>query len=150
MTSRQGAHTLTAVSLLLVVVFATGCDNGPELVNVTGTVHMDGKPLPNASIEFQPKGGSPSFATTEADGTYVLMFTRDRKGAMPGQHTVRITTKGVVTDAEGNEQRVRELLPAKYHEESELVREVVSGENVLDFDLESKAARKGSRVARSK
>lgn len=69
---------------------------------------------------------------------------------MPGKHTVRITTKGVVTDADGNERSVREQLPAKYHEDSELVRDVVSGENVMDFDLESKGTRKDRRVAKTK
>ena len=127
-----------------------GCDSGPELVTVTGTVQMDGKPLPNANLEFEPKDGSPSYGTTDADGSYELFFSRDRKGAMPGKHTVRIRTKGVVVDAEGNEQKVREQLPPKYHDDSELVRDVVSGENVINFELESKGTRKDRRVAKTK
>ena len=149
MNSGKNARPRIAL-LLLSVLGIAGCDSGPELVTVTGTVKMDGQPLPNATVEFEPKDGSPSYGTTGSDGSYELRFTRDRKGAMPGKHTVRIRTKGVVVDAEGNEQKVREQLPAKYHDDSELVRDVVSGENVLDFDLESKATRKDRRVAKTK
>ena len=145
--NRRSHRCFCAAGLVLLAVVAAGCDNGPELAPVTGVVYMDGKPLSNATIEFQPDAGSPSFAMTKENGSFELKFSRDRMGAMPGQHTVSIRTKGTVTDPDGTERRVRELLPVKYHDESELVREVVSGDNAFEFRLESdpQLARRAAR-----
>ena len=84
--------------LLLMVMFGgalalSGCgEDGPELGRVEGTVTMDGKPLPNASVVFVPENGRPAGATTDAQGKYVLNFTAGREGALLGKNTVRIST----------------------------------------------------------
>ena len=147
MTSRFACKLSLLALLISPLLVASGCDKGPELAPVTGVVLLDGKPLPNATIEFQPDDGSPSFATTGEDGSYELMFTRDRKGAMPGKHRISIRTEGNVVDADGSERKVREMLPAKYHDKTELVRDITAGENIIEFRLESdpKLARRAGR-----
>ncbi|MFC1597648.1 carboxypeptidase regulatory-like domain-containing protein [Planctomycetota bacterium] len=124
-----------ACGSLIVFLLATGCgDGGPERGNVTGKVTLDGKPLEGADLEFQPTEGSPSYGTTNPDGKYKLMYTRDKKGAMVGEHTVRITTSTTATDENGNEIRVPQQVPPEYSREG-VVKEVKPGRNKFDFDL---------------
>lgn len=124
-----------ACGSLVVLLFAAGCgDDGPERGNVTGKVTLDGEPLEGADLEFQPKEGSPSYGTTNDDGKYKLMYTRDKKGAMVGEHTVKITTSTTATDANGNEIRVPQRVPPEFSQQG-VVREVEPGGNKFDFEL---------------
>lgn len=126
---------------LLVVVclgWTAGCggDRLP-LGRVTGTVTLDGEPLERAEIVFQPEDGRPSYAKTDSQGSYELMFGADQPGAQIGRHRVMITTFDVITEDEENPLEIPERLPDRYHRNSELVEEVQSGRNVIDFDLRS-------------
>lgn len=136
-----------------------GCaDNGPALGTVSGTVTMDGKPLPNAIVSFVPEaGGRASVGTTDENGNYNLGFI-DRMGALVGKHKVSITSVVQGDDMDFSEIRsddpryeemvlarksdydnavVKEPLPAEYNKKSTIVREVESGKNVFDFPLNS-------------
>ena len=78
-----------------------GCDRGPKLVPVTGTVTLDGKPLPFKSLYFYPdrSSGTPgngSGAFTDKEGKYYLLAniggsTRDQRGVQPGKYRVTVT-----------------------------------------------------------
>ena len=122
-----------------VVLLVGGCGgDGPDLGKVKGTVTLDGNPLPNASVEFAPEGQRGSGAVTDAEGKYELMFTSDKKGAIVGKHTVRITTLQQGGDSSrGDLPESPELVPPKYNKESTLTVEVTSGRNTHDFDLTS-------------
>ena len=140
---RSTCLTILAV-VGLALLPAAGCsDSGPELGTVSGTVTLDGKPLPKATIEFQPgPGGSPSYGDTDEDGYYELLYGIGKPGAMVGKHEVRISTyRKEAADDEGLSPAIEypELLPPKYNEESELTCEVKSGSNEgVNFDLKSK------------
>ncbi len=122
----------------LVLLSAIGCGSaGPELSTVAGHVTLDGRPLPSARIEFQPDQGVPSYGRTDAHGHYQLFYSVDRPGVMRGKHTVRITTYYSYSDERGVEHHVPEKLPEKYHSQTELVREVEPGSNVINFELSS-------------
>ena len=126
---------VACVSLIL-ALSVTGCGgDGPELEVVTGKVTLNGDPLPDADVEFQPDEGSPSYGMTDDKGRYDLMYTRDKRGAMLGEHTVRIMTPTTDTDAQGNEVRVPQQVPPKYNAGSKLTREVKPGKNRIDFQL---------------
>lgn len=121
----------------LVAIPLTGCDSGgPELGSVSGVVTVDDRPLPDATVEFQPPSGSPSMGLTDSFGKYKLMYTAKRPGAMLGKHLVRITLERA--NAEGSNTGVPQPLPAKYNRNSELTAEVTSGSNKIDFALKSK------------
>ena len=112
-----------------------GCGGGgPDRGTVTGTVTLDGQPLEGADLEFQPEEGSPSYGTTDDDGEYDLMYTRDKRGAMLGEHTVRITTSTTDTDDRGNEVRVPQRVPPEYSQAG-VTKDVKPGRNKFDFDL---------------
>ena len=69
-----------------------------DLVDVTGTVTLDGAPLADAVITFdEPDGRSFSFARTDADGGYEMRFDSDVNGVTPGLKRVQIsTTRSIV------------------------------------------------------
>jgi len=132
---------MSSQRLFLIVALAflqfVGCyrSAGPELAPVTGTVTLDGKPLDRATVMFQPASGRPSFGTTDKDGKYAMRYTIERLGVMPGTSTVSITS--VVEDDQGNKVR-GELLPRKYHSQTELTADVQAQASVFDFKLVSK------------
>lgn len=143
---------LTAAGLLLAAL--AGCDGTRAdvdygkagLVDVSGAVTMDGKPLPNAVITFEAPDGQFSFAQTDPDGRYTLQFDSQMEGVTPGEKTVRISTRkilGLNTEKEEGDGTspagaAEELVPARYNKESELKRAVESDEaQTFDFALES-------------
>lgn len=130
-----------AVLLLggLACVGGAGCGGGgPDLAPVEGTVTLDGAPLPNARVVFQPQGpGSPSSGITDEEGHYELLYAPGRKGAMIGRHTVRITTYAQGrADENGEPTFTPEHVPPRYNSQTELSAEVQPGSNTFDFPLE--------------
>jgi len=119
----------------------TGCgpSSGPALGTVSGTVTLDGQPLPNAMVSFYPnEQGRSSHGTTDADGQYQLKFTGFKDGAMVGQHTVKIETGVQMSEDAPSAPKRQTQLPEIYNENSELGAEVTRGSNTFDFDLSSK------------
>ena len=138
-------HRICLGIVLSMVLIGCGGGGGdtPELGTVKGTVTLDGKALPNATVEFTPtgeKGGRPSIAVTDSGGDYELKYTDAHAGAPPGKYQVRITTASTTTDEQGNDVVVAETVPAKYNYETELKEEVTAGSNTIDFKLDSKGA----------
>jgi hypothetical protein len=129
--------------LLLTACWAmglVGCgqDSGPALGKVTGTVTLDGKPLPGASVTFYPANeGRPSQGTTDESGKYTLRFTGSKEGAMLGQHTVQVEVGVPVGEGETQPASNLPQLPAKYNKNTELTAEVKRGSNTIDFNLTS-------------
>jgi hypothetical protein len=134
--SRHVRTGIVAWASLILALFLMGCgSDGPERGVVTGKITLNGEPLEGADVEFQPEEGSPSYGMTDGKGRYDLMYTRDKRGAMIGEHTVRITTSTTDTDARGNEVAVPQRVPPKYNAQSELTREVKPGRNKFNFEL---------------
>jgi hypothetical protein len=124
---------------LLVVMGGCGGASGPALAPVTGRVTLDGQPLRGAQIMFQPEatGGSPSYGATDQDGRYELGFKRGVKGAMIGNHSVRVDLSREVAGPEGKIIRPKPL-PPRYNANTELRAEVKPDEdNEIDFELTS-------------
>ncbi len=126
--------------LLLLVAAISGCGGNDNLAYVTGTVKLDGEPLPNAFVVFAPtSGGTTSYGRTDQDGQYEMMFTDDEKGAWIGENRVEISTGDV--DATMSGSGTPEKVPAVYNQRSTLKVDVTSGKNEHNFDLESNAGR---------
>lgn len=118
----------------LLAVLVTGCSSG-DFGTVTGKVTADGKPLPNAMINFFPQpDGRSSAGRTDENGEYELVYSRAQKGAVVGEHVVRISTASEGGDY--GENAAKESIPAKYNVSSELVEKVSPGSNVINFDLD--------------
>ena len=121
-----------------------GCGgSGVPIGRVTGTVKFDGKPLPNATLIFQPTdGGRPSTGVTDESGNYALYFTQEDKGAKIGKHAVKISTfQGAYDDGKlhpAGPEKVPEQFNAKAAANPVMTKEVASGSNTIDFELDSK------------
>lgn len=144
---------------LACLAFAGCGEGGPELGRVTGTVTMDGDPLPNALVTFVPQeGGRASTGVTNENGEYELIY-QNRKGALLGQHKVTVTTmrqaeaapemssdseeymkQATGGDPSQYDQVFEEKIPPRYNKDSELVEEVQSGSNEIDLELTSGAS----------
>jgi len=124
---------------LTVLIGLWGCGGSgvkvPPLGKVQGTVTLDGQPLANASISFQPVDGKsgPSQAITDSQGKYSLTHLPGHPGATITEHTVRII--GKPADAPASQ---KETVPPKYNITSQLKATVKEGNNTHDFKLESK------------
>ena len=113
---------------------AAGCGDGdrPPLAAVTGTVTFNGEPLPNAHLIFQPAASyRASYSLTNDRGEYEAIYLRDIRGAVIGNHTVRID------HLPPEENVTARRLPARYNDQTELQILVEPGNNSIDFDLHS-------------
>ncbi len=132
-----------------------------DLVSVSGSVALDGKPLAGAVITFEdPEKGTFSFARTDSSGGYTLQFDSQMDGVIPGKKTVQIsTTRNVLglKDEEGVEEgessseegdapkAAEEVVPACYNKESKLTIEVTASTTSFDFDLKSDCSTTGPK-----
>ena len=139
-------------SALALFLLAAGCGvrdpNMPELVTVTGTVTLDGKPLPGAILTFLPteeKQGGGAVGFTDAEGKYSLQTVHGGEGCPRGYFRVSIS-KMVMPDGsdipggsniDEMEVGTRQKLPEKYSgvEQTELSGNVLQDGGEIDFDL---------------
>jgi len=137
---------LPPLAILLLPLLALGCHQGPDLpplAPVTGSVTLDGKPLPRGSVQFVPdtgRGTEGPTATAEIqpDGTYTLT-TAGQNGAMIGWHRARVVSKQEPKDETDTDPP--SLIPIKYShpQRSGLSYEVQDIEtNVIDIELSTK------------
>lgn len=136
---RHGRLTCLLTAYALLAVFAVGCnpEKLPGLGAVSGTITMDGQPVPDATVIFdgaQP-GETISQGKSDASGKYELYYSRGHKGATIGEHLVHISTYDET--GEDNSQIHKETIPARYNAKSELKATVKRGSNKVDFELKS-------------
>jgi hypothetical protein len=88
-----------AVWMLLALAMLTGCGSGLKLVQVEGTLTLDGEPLALKGIFFVPEQGTPEHGAagySNKEGKYRLMaivsgVTRDMVGVPPGRYKVTVS-----------------------------------------------------------
>lgn len=86
-----------AVPALLSLVLVSGC--GPSTAGqlptnkVTGTVTMNGAPVPGATVTFSPteKGIPAAIGMTDGQGVYTLTTYQPGDGAVEGNYKVTVT-----------------------------------------------------------
>jgi hypothetical protein len=114
-----------------------GCNRGPVLGTVKGTITIDGQPVDGGIVRFVPAAGESQPADSRVTaGAYSV--------TMPiGEKKVEIfwakSTSGqpIDTASQGNEQLVQ-MIPPKYNAQTTLTYNIVAGEQVKDFSLTSK------------
>lgn len=106
----------------------------PPLGRVYGVVTLDGKPLPAATITFQPIADSPdantkvgaSVGISDAAGKYEMFYVKDVRGAVVGKHFIQVRAQNEVG---------MEAVPPKYNANSQLGTEVKAGSNEYNITL---------------
>jgi hypothetical protein len=74
-----------------VVPLMVGCSDPQAVVEVTGVVTLNGKPLELVAVEFWPDNGPRSFGKTDTEGKFTLQLDdRSKSGAVPGTHKVSL------------------------------------------------------------
>lgn len=99
-----------------------GCGQGPELVEVTGRLHIAGTPLANVRIEFLPEAATASDrdlpasnGVTDDEGRFRLATHEGMAGAIVGEHRVilnDLAAAGTATNKEQEDQVIATPLPA--------------------------------------
>ena len=133
--------------VLAALLCGCGGNSGPDLEDVSGTVTLDGEPLPEATVRFLPESDGtaeyvrPATGVTDSSGWYSLSYSSSRDGALPGKYRVAITTYregGYDEDEEGNPiPGAPEKVPSAYNSETTLTVTVPS--DSYDFELKSGA-----------
>ena len=123
-----------AVGFTLLGACLAGC-GGPGVCEVSGTVTYDGQPVKQGGITFTPSdGNSPTAGATIKDGRYTCKLT-------PGEHMVAIhgsnavDCKPIDITQSGAPAPSSELLPAKYHQNTELKYDAQPGKQEKNWDL---------------
>lgn len=150
MKSKQAGRLAAALSVMLLMLPGCGgVGDQPDLGQVSGTVTLDGKPLSNIVVVFQPDSGRPARGRTDADGNYELTYIRDTRGTKVGHNRVEIAPSEEEDDPIAEEADPDTLefkrpaksrkakIPARYNTQSELEADVQPGENTFDFELTS-------------
>jgi hypothetical protein len=141
------------VVLGLALGAATGCSREPEMIPVTGTVTIDGKPASGVEVNFwpttavRPETISYRFGrgVTGPDGRYELQSGQG-KAIEAGDYRVtfsRVVAGGkVVADPKKKVDKggARQSLPPHYtdREQTKVTAEVTKDHNTFVFDLSSK------------
>ena len=85
----KSATVLVLSAVLFLSLPLCGCDSGgPKIVNVSGTLTRNGKPVPNLEVYFMPTHGRNSVGMADNQGRFSLRYTADQDGAVVGTHTV--------------------------------------------------------------
>lgn len=132
---------------------ATGCGSAPradyhklDLVEISGTVTLDGEPLAGALVTFEEPDQTFSYGRTDAAGRYQLMLNSEKSGVLRGEKLVRIRTATAATEGEEDEEDPdakpvadadRERVPGCYNRHSQLQVMVREDDASFDFDLTS-------------
>ena len=138
--------------VLLLFVFAIGCGGRTyDIVQVSGTVTIDGKPLTNATILTQPVGsqenlrpGPGSFCRLDDEGHFQLEFQHeDEPGAVPGEVWVKLMKNGKELAADDDSaQMIRSKIPYEYREGKAKHTIPAEGSDAWDIALETRRRRK--------
>src|SRR5262249_54060081 len=131
---------------LCLVCLAAGCGEGRQLGTVSGRVTLDGQPLADARVNFQPAGetrnpGIGSFGRTHANGEYSpIPIDAKGGGARAGKHRVMIKAvpEGKGDPADDKQRAGGDRVPAEYNVKSTLTFDVKPGHNTADWHLETK------------
>ncbi len=131
---------LSCAVVLIILSSATGCNLGnsdmPDLGRVTGKVTLDGSPLADAMVTFQPPSGRPSIGKTDDQGQYALDYMANQPGAKVGTHKVMIRKEIEAKSSQG-ETIYKETLSPEYNRKTTLTAEIQPGPNTIDFELSS-------------
>jgi hypothetical protein len=155
MPTHSRGHGTGLFLALVAIASLAGCNRGPQFVEVSGTVTLNGRPLSDLEVVFMPDPGAgtsgpASSAYTNENGQYKLVTNKGQLGAVVGTHRVCIRDLAAlplppILDAEGNAERPRgprsapklSRVPAAYSSshETPLRAEVEPGEPTHNFEL---------------
>ena len=119
---------------IIALVAAVGCrPAGPTLVEVTGTVVLDGSPMPDGDVAFDGADGSPPVHAAVIDGRFTLRV-------VPGEKRVLVNRYQAIGEKNYlGEIPQQSILPERYNTRSEL-RAIITkdGSRTLELNVTSR------------
>lgn len=112
-------------------------------VTASGTVTLDGQPLPDGTVTFFDGNGGSAGVGIISNGQFTVSEASSSEGIQPGSYTVAVQSweqePGAVTEAGEIVVEGKSRIPEKYNssETSGLTAEVGAGENSFTFELKS-------------
>ncbi|RCS42059.1 carboxypeptidase regulatory-like domain-containing protein [Bremerella cremea] len=143
--------------VLTAVVALTGCDTAVQtdysklgLVEVSGKITFDGKPLSDATVMFEAPDETYSYGKTDESGHYTMMFNTEKTGVTPGKKIVRVVTGSVgdIGAGEGDEEEEQSApaqqvaVPKCYNQKSKIEVDVKTSAT-FNFDLKTDCSTTG-------
>lgn len=133
---------------MVLVALMAGCRQKPAACWVKGQVRFEGQNVVDGSLRMDPVGpsASPGGASRIVNGSYDIPRP---KGMLAGKYRIKAMAVRPTGRKLRNPERLSDsdpmeideqlqYLPDCYNERSEVVIELVPGENVQDFDWKSK------------
>jgi hypothetical protein len=119
-----------------------------ELLDVTGKVTLDDRPLAGVTVRFEGPPNRFADGVTDAQGAYRLMYDSNQPGCLPGEKVVRILPGNVGEGSEGGDEGAIEgpdgrplapttEIPTQYNRSSKLTANVSATNKTFNFDLKS-------------
>ncbi len=162
--SYQSAKLHRFATIFGLCALTVGCSPGPKadysklgLLEISGTITLDGQPVPKAAIFFYREDETYSYGITDAEGRYTAMLNSEKSGVLPGPKRIEISTvhspiPGGLSDNSGDgeaefieedpdlpakRKNKGEKIPACYNSKTNLKVEINQRDAHLDFDLQS-------------
>lgn len=131
--TKQLVKNVATWLLLIALTGATGCGDGrPQRVPVSGTVMIDGAPLPYGFVTFVPASGRSASGQVDSLGRFTLGSYEPNDGVLPGTQRVAVLARESL-----NDKQAKWHAPKKYakHEISGIVIEITGPTDDLKIDL---------------
>ena len=118
--------------LLGCLLLVAGCNDGPEIVPVSGKVLIDGEPLTYGTIMVLPQDYRASFGTIGPDGSFSLTCYEPNDGCVRGKHALTVSAVEALSSS-----RQKWHAPKKYTEPdtSELTIDITGPTDALVIEL---------------
>jgi len=132
-----------ALQLGLVMLLGSVCGCSEKMPTVSGLVTIDGKPVPEGMISFQPvSGGAIAVARISPDGSYSVKTGSDA-GLKPGEYKIAVSApKGIIPapTPQNPNPKIERWVPLRYNdiEKSGLSINVTSGSTEKNLELTTK------------
>jgi hypothetical protein len=129
-----------AAAWVVILLAMVGCGQ-PTMAKVSGTVTWQGKPVPDAMVQFVHKNRPGATGRTDAAGRFSLTTLKPGDGGFLGP--VRVTVEPFLPGNDPDKPTLppppRPDIPDRYRtvDKTPLTAEVVAGKkNVIDFNLD--------------
>ena len=139
------ARLVVGAALAAAFLALAGCEGGPKIVPVSGTVTIDGQPLTYGHVQVIPTGWRPASGRIGGDGRFTLTTTTSGDGCAVGTHPVAILAGESLTP-----ETMKWHAPQKYADvsTSNLMVTISGPTDDLKIELKSEGGSKPAKVFR--
>ncbi|QDU76789.1 hypothetical protein Pan97_38460 [Bremerella volcania] len=142
---QRNRTVLSLILLLAAFGLLAGCSSDSNRALVQGTITLDGKPLPGASVVFQPQQSTPGQTArgrTDDSGKYTLRV-RGQESVVPGEYRVEVKVVNEIVNNQGmvvgEKEDPKLKIDRRFNDQTTLTANVQPGqENDFSFDVSLK------------